>query len=147
MGGGSTMHQQQSNKQVVTRLITEVINTGNVTLLKELVSPMYLADHDKGRGADSIVAMATHVLSVRAIYDLHVQIERQVSKDEWVATQVLARGIHSREWMGVPPSGRLLEFTGVFLHRVVDGRIVAQRGKAQMLDPFLEAWRPLPATS
>jgi hypothetical protein len=37
------------------------------------------------------------------------------------------------------PTGRVLEFTGVNLDKVVDGRIVEHGGAANLLEPFLEA--------
>jgi predicted ester cyclase len=33
-------------------------------------------------------------------------------------------GVHSKEFLGVPPSGKRVTFTSTFLDRVVDGKIV-----------------------
>jgi hypothetical protein len=37
------------------------------------------------------------------------------------------------------PTGKVLDFTGVNIDKVVDGRIVEHGGAANMLEPFLQA--------
>ena len=90
--------------------------------------------------------MAEHVRGVRSVYpDLEVTVQRQIAEGEWVASQVRAEGTHSREWLGMAPTGERLVFTGVNLNRVVDGKIVEHGGAANMLEPFLAcgALRPV----
>jgi len=125
------------NQSLIRRFIDEVVNTGNVALLADLISP----DGVETDGKVCIVTgMAEHLNAVRAIYpDLFLTIERQVAEGEWVATQITARGTHSREWLGMPPSGKTLVFTGVNVDRGVNGKIVEHGGEANMLEPFLEA--------
>jgi steroid delta-isomerase-like uncharacterized protein len=130
----------QKSKQVIRRFIDEVVNTGNVDLLAELVSPDCVETDGKVRIVSGVTGMAEHLNAVRAIYpDLFLTIERQVAEGEWVATQITARGTHSREWLGMPPSGKTLVFTGVNVDRVLNGKIVEHGGAANMLEPFLAA--------
>lgn len=42
------------------------------------------------------------------------------------------------KWMGIKPTGKRITFTGVNINRVVDGKIVAHGGAANMLGPLLE---------
>lgn len=95
------MNQGELNKQIIRRFIAEVVNTGNVALLAELVSPDGVETDGKVSSANSVSGMAEHLNAVRAIYpDLFLTIERQVAEAEWVATPITARGTHSREWLG-----------------------------------------------
>jgi hypothetical protein len=41
-------------------------------------------------------------------------------------------------WIGIKPTGRLVEFTEVNVDRVVDGLIVEHGGAANVLEPLLE---------
>jgi predicted ester cyclase len=134
------MNRIESNKLVVRRFIEDVVNTGDVEPLADLVAVDCVETDGKVRIPSGVSGMADHVRAVRSIYpDLRVTIQRQVAEGEWVATAIIARGTHSQEWLGMAPSGRQLEFTGVNLNRIVDGKIVEHGGAANMLEPFLEA--------
>ena len=141
------MSQTEQNKRVVRRFIEDVVNTGNVELLKELVSPDCVETDGKIRVVSGVEGMAEHVRSVRAIYpDLVVTVQNQIAEGEWVATAVLAEGTHSKTWLNMAPTRQLLIFSGVNLDRVVNGKIVEHGGAANMLQPFLEAGALKPVT-
>jgi len=140
------MNQAEFNKQVIRRFIEEVVNTGDVAVLAQLVSPDCVETDGKVRIVSGVTGVAEHIRAVRAIYpDLFVTIQRQVAEDDWVATMITARGTHSREWLGMPPSGKTLVFTGVNVDCVVSGKIVEHGGAANMLEAFLEAGSLKPA--
>ena len=88
------MTQTDLNKQLIRRFIDEVVNTGNVDLLAEFVSPDCVETDGKVR---IVTGMAEHINVVRGSYpDLFLTIERQVAAGEWGATPITARGTHSR---------------------------------------------------
>lgn len=134
------MSVTEANKRVVRRFIEQVVNTGDVSRIADLVAPGCVETDGRVRVVSGVEGMAAHVRGVRAVYpDLVVAIERQVAEGEWVATVITARGTHAGEWLGMKPTNSMLEFTGVNVDRVVDGRIVEHGGAANMLGPFLEA--------
>ncbi len=137
---GEPMNASEQNKRVTRRFVEEVVNTGDVALLPEIVAEGCVETDGKVRVVSGVAGMAEHVRAVRAIYpDLHVTVERQVAEGEWVATVITARGTHAAEWLGMAPTNRMLVFTGVNVDRVVDGKMVEHGGAANMLEPFLTA--------
>lgn len=141
------MNTTERNKRIVRRLIEEVVNTGNVALLADLVSADCVETDGKVRIVSGVTGMAEHVRAVRATYpDLVVTIERQIAEGEWVASVITARGTHRGEWLGMSPSGKTLVFTGVNVDRIVDGKLVEHGGAANMLEPLLEAGSLKPAS-
>ena len=79
-----------------------------------------------------------HVLGVRQTYpDLQVKIEQQIAEGDWVVTRITARGTHAGAWLGIKPTGKVVEITGVNLDKVVEGRIVEHGGAANLLEPLL----------
>jgi len=141
------MNATERNKRIVRRLIEEVVNTGNVALLADLVSADCVETDGKVRIVSGVTGMAEHVRAVRATYpDLVVTIERQIAEGEWVASVITARGTHAGEWLGMSPSGKTLVFTGVNVDRIVDGKLVEHGGAANMLEPLLEAGSLKPAS-
>ena len=129
-----------ANRKVVRRFIEEIVNTGDVSNIDEIVSPDYVEVHANKVYEVGLEGARDHILGVRRTYpDLHLTIEQQIAEGEWVATRVTARGTHTGEWLGIRPTGKKLEFTGVNLDRVVDGKIVEHGGAADMLTPLLDA--------
>lgn len=127
------------NKRIVRTFYEEIVNTGDVSRIAEVVSPDYTEVMDGKRYSVGVEGAESHVLGVRNTYpDLHLTIERQISEGEWVATCITARGTHKGEWIGIAPTGRRVAFTGVNVDRVVDGKIVEHGGAANMLGPLLE---------
>ncbi len=128
----------EANKRVARRFIEEVVNTGDVGRLAELVSPGCRESSDPSGRAAGLDGMREHVLGVRRVYgDLRLTVEQQIAEGEWVATRITARGVHRGEWLGIRPTGKPVAFTGVNLDRVVDGRIVEHGGAANMFEGLL----------
>jgi predicted ester cyclase len=133
------VNSDQHNKDVVLRFV-EIVNTGAVWDLAAIISPECVETDGIVRVNSGVAGMVEHINAVRHIYpDLHLTVDRQIAEGEWVATQYAARGTHSREWLGMTPSGKPLVFTGVNVDRVVNGLIVEHGGAANMLVPFLQA--------
>jgi predicted ester cyclase len=129
----------EDNKQVIRRYIEEVINTGNVDHIEEIVSSEYTEVLDGTRHPIGIEGAKQHILGVRQTYpDLHLTIERQIAEGEWVATCLTARGTHEGVWLGIKPTGKKVAYTGVNINRVVDGKIVEHGGAANLFGPLLE---------
>jgi predicted ester cyclase len=126
------------NKLLVRRYLEEVVNTGNVDDIARFIAPDYVDSHDQTGQGNGIEGAKGHVLGVRQTYpDLHVTVEQQLAEGDWVATRITARGTHRGEWLGMKPTGKAVEITGVNLDRVVGGRIVEHGGAANLLGPLL----------
>ncbi len=139
------MSQLDDNKQLVRRFLEEVVNSGDVRLLDELIDPACVETDGETRVVSGVEGMAAHVRGVRAVYpDLQIAIQHQIAEGEWVATALSAVGTHSGEWLGMAPTHKRLTFTGVNLNRVVNGKIVEHGGAANMLHPFLAAGALVP---
>lgn len=126
------------NKMIVRRFYEEIVNTGDVSRIAEVVSDDYTEVMDGNRYRVGPEGAASHVVGVRTTYpDLHLTVERQISEGEWVATCITARGTHKGDWIGIAPTDREVAFTGVNVDRVVDGKIVEHGGAANLLGPLL----------
>jgi predicted ester cyclase len=127
------------NKLLVRRYIEDVVNTGNVEDLASFISLYYVESHDKTGQSNGLEGAKRHILGVRQTYpDLQVTIEQQIAEGDWVASRITARGTHLGSWLGMKPTGKRVEITGVNLDRVLDGRIVEHGGAANLLEPLLE---------
>ncbi len=135
------------NKLLVRRYYEEIVNTGSVDEIAAFISPDYRELNDKSGRVHGVEGAKEHVLGVRRTYpDLHVTIEQQIAEGEWVVTLVTARGTHRGPWLGMQPTGKAVEITGVNVDQVVGGRIQTHGGAANLLEPLLEIGAVRPAT-
>jgi predicted ester cyclase len=128
------------NKRLIRRYVDEVINTGNVGIIEQFISPDYVEVHEGKRYEIGVAGAKEHVLGVRKTYpDLHLRVHRQIAEGEWVSTIIEAKGTHLGDWMGIKPTRKVLIYTGININRIVGGRIVEHGGAANLLGPLLEA--------
>jgi len=129
----------EDNKRVVKRYLEEVVSTGEVDRVSEFIASAYVEIFEGERHELGVEGAKDHVRGLRAVYpDLSITVGLQIAEGEWVATCLTARGMHKGEWMGIAPTGERVEYTGVNVNRVVDGKIVEHTGAANMLLPLLK---------
>jgi predicted ester cyclase len=129
----------ESNKLLIRQYIENVVNTGDISLVEEYISPEYVEVYDGKRYRMGIAGAKEHIIGVRTTYpDLRLAIEQQIAEADWVATCITACGTHKGVWMGIEPTGKMVTYTGVNVDKVVDGRIIEHGGAANMLGPLLE---------
>jgi predicted ester cyclase len=58
-----------------------------------------------------------------AFPDLHHTIETEVVAGDMIATIVTARGTHRAEFLGIPATGKQVQFMVMGIDRIVDGTI------------------------
>lgn len=126
-------------RRVVKNFIEKVINTGNVDIISDFISPEYTEVFNNQKYPVGIEGAIEHIIGVRKTYsDLYMSIERQIAEDEWVATCYTMSGIHTGEWMGMKPTGKRIEVTGVNINKVINGKITEHGGAANIFNSLLD---------
>lgn len=126
------------NKSIVRQFIEQIINTGNVENIAGVISPDYVEVFNNLSYPVGIEGAIEHVKGVRKTYpDLKLTIDLQIAEGDWVATCYTMTGTHQGEWMGIAPTGKKIEVTGVNIDKVVDGKIVEHGGAANLFDSLL----------
>jgi predicted ester cyclase len=52
------------------------------------------------------------------------EIGMQIAEGDFVVSQVLGRGVHAGELLGIPATNKDVETDGIVIHRIRDGKIV-----------------------
>jgi predicted ester cyclase len=60
---------------------------------------------------------------VEAFPDTKYSIEDLISEEDKVVLRVTTRGTHRQRFYGVDPTNRKVEFTGIVIYRIKDGKI------------------------
>ena len=60
----------------------------------------------------------------KAFPDIHVEVADTISEGDRIAARCIVTGTHRGETLGVPGSNKPVQFTGVAILRIKDGKIV-----------------------
>ncbi len=114
----------EENKAVVRRFYEEV-HGGNLDVLDELVAPAILLHGWRSERRLTIDEVHQIAKGQRAAFpDWKVTVHDLVAEGDLVASNLTITGTHQGNFGRHAPTGRQVSFTGMFLDRVADGKIV-----------------------
>jgi steroid delta-isomerase-like uncharacterized protein len=119
----------EENKQLVRRY-QEIYNSNDLDALSEvladdLVTPKIMAGIPSGlEGAKS-----AHRIMLKGFPDFQTTIDDLIAEADEVAARITMRGTHTGEFVGIPPTGRRVEFTGMYVVRIENGKIAEHWGE------------------
>jgi steroid delta-isomerase-like uncharacterized protein len=139
------MSIEEENKAVARRVIDEVFNQGNMSILSECIDSDYIYHGATGecRGPD---ALRDHIAAYRVAFpDIHATIEEIVAEGDTVAFRLTIQGTFLAEFMGMPPTGKRLEtMEEAFIH-FRDGKEVEAFPIADGITFFQQLGIPFPS--
>lgn len=106
-----------TNREVVTRLVDDVMNGRDHDLLDELCTPQ-LAPKLRTAFAQFLAAFP----------DWRQELLELVVEGDTVVARFRCRGTHTGAWDGLPPSGRSMTIDEVYFFRFAGGRIRSMWG-------------------
>ncbi|HVQ40199.1 MAG TPA: ester cyclase [Pyrinomonadaceae bacterium] len=118
----------EENKALLRRWFDEVWNQGNA----EAIDEMFAADGIvHGLSDDESTPMKGpadfkpfHGIFRGAFPDVGVVVEELIAEGDLVAARCSIRGQHTGDHLGIPASNTPVEFTGMCIVRIRDGKIV-----------------------
>jgi predicted ester cyclase len=111
----------------LVRSVQDVVNTGDLDRIPQLVHPDFVSHHAGIAGQD---AFAGYIAMFRdAFPDLTGEVEGVITEGDRVAWRVRGTGTHEGEFMGIAPTGRQITYTGMDQGRLApDGRVAEHWG-------------------
>lgn len=119
----------EENKNIVRRY-QEIYNSNDLdalgeVLAEDLVSPKIMPGMPSGlEGAKQV-----HRTTLIGMPDWHTRIDDLVAEGDKVAARITMTGTHTGDFWGMPATGRRVEFTGIYLVRISNARIVEHWGE------------------
>jgi steroid delta-isomerase-like uncharacterized protein len=114
----------ETNKAIVRQWIDTAWNQGDLSQADALIDPTYVF-HDPTAPASGPEGLKGVVTMYRAAYpDMHFTLEDLVAEGDKVVWRYTARGTHKGELMGIPPTGKQIEVTGIVISRFADDKWV-----------------------
>ena len=125
--GGDPAVETAASRELVERWLRDVLTSHNSAAVDAIVSPQALVHPTAMPCETSFYGLSgvTEWLQGQwsAFGDLAVVDHFIVAQHDIVAVRWTARGTSSGEFMGLPPTKRELEFTGVSMYRIEHGQI------------------------
>ena len=116
---------QEKNKATIARFNSEFIQNGREAVWNETIAPEFV-NRSAAEGAqdrDSSFFWFTKVLRP-AFPDLIVTLHDQVAEGDTVVTRKSYSATHRGPFLGVPPTGKTVNFSVIDIIRLEDGKYV-----------------------
>ena len=124
----------EQNKDLVRRYWDEVWTAGGDARVPDLLAPEEV--HHWGFGSDT-VGHAPFIERLRtflaAFPDFRIRVDQLVAEEDHVVSRWTATATHRGPWLGIPATGRQVEYTGVNIFRIACGKIAESWGQADHL--------------
>jgi serine phosphatase RsbU (regulator of sigma subunit)/predicted ester cyclase len=132
--------EEEKNKALVRRFIEAQLEK-DLAALEEMMAPDFV-DRSLMPGQEPDREGFKHSVAenVDTFSDISYTIDDQIAEGDKVTTWYTGSSTHDRgPFMGIPPTGKRESFKGVFLHRIVGGKIVEEWSLNDALDVMLSA--------
>jgi predicted ester cyclase len=118
--------QADLNRAVALRVFEEIFNQRRPEVAAEIYSPDF-RNHGIHSDASLEIDQGWARGELQAFPDLRMTVLKTVAENDLVTILWIFRGTHARDgYGGFPPTGTYMEFRGITIFRIVDGRIVEE---------------------
>jgi steroid delta-isomerase-like uncharacterized protein len=117
------------NKKIVRRY-QDIYNSNDLESLSEVVSEDLLTPKIMpGIPGGMEGAKAAHRIMLAGFPDYQTVIDDLVAEGDKVAARITMSGTNTGTFMGIPPTGKRISFTGIYIARIANGKIVEHWGE------------------
>ena len=119
-----TDNTANENKSMVQRWVDEAWHNRNANAVDEFCAPNYIG-HEGSVEVRGIEGMRAQVSAFhQAFSGVRVTFEEQVAAGDKIAARWRVKATHQGEFMNIPATGREVTWTGIFIGRVENGKMV-----------------------
>jgi predicted ester cyclase len=132
----------ECNRTTILKFFSEVMGAGDLDLLDELAVEDY-EDHvalpGQGHGRDGL---KHRVARIRAAFQPGQRLHDVIVDSDLVAVRWTLSGVHSAEFLDLPPTGKPVEFDGVDMYLMHEGRMAAHWNVVDMFAFYRQVSSP-----
>lgn len=119
----------EENKKIVQRY-QEIYNSNDLASLTEVVSEDLLTPKIMPGIPTGIEgAKAAHRIMLAGFPDYQTIIDDLFAEGDKVAARITMSGTNTGSFMGIPSTGKHVSFTGIYIARIANGKIVEHWGE------------------
>lgn len=119
----------EENKNIVRRY-QEIYNSNELDSLRDVVAENLLTPKIMpGLKPGLEGAKQVHAITLIGMPDWHTAIDELIAEGDKVVARITMTGTHTGDFWGIPATGRRVKFTGIYIVRIADGKIVEHWGE------------------
>ena len=112
----------------VVRQEMEAWDKADFSAIRKMVAPEYhIYAPSRSTRPYSIEDEIEWVSGGKGFPDMRMSIEELIAKGDKVVLRYICRGAHTEEFEGIPATGKQVEFGGIIIFRIENGKIVETR--------------------
>ena len=116
----------EANRRLIEKYYNELWNEWNFGLAEELLSPSVKFHGSVAITVQGLAGFREYMRLIRSAFpDFHNAIQEMVIDENRVAARLTYRGTHQGEIFGVAPTGRAIQYDGLALFHIHDGKIAS----------------------
>ena len=119
----------EANKAIARRF-AQVWAPGNLDIVDELAAPdlvvSYPVPPERIHGPEAFKILLAQIFG--GLPDATVSVDEEIAEADKVAVRWTLRGTHKGVLLGIPPTNRSVEITGITFYRIVGGKVVEETG-------------------
>ena len=115
---------KEKNIQLIKKL-HHIWNTGDINLVSEVYSENIIVNWARGWGLPSkgLKEVEQTILKTRSVFhNWNEEILDLVVDDDKVTSRYISTGVHKEEYLGVPASGKNIEFQEISIYLIRDNK-------------------------
>jgi steroid delta-isomerase-like uncharacterized protein len=120
----------EQNKALVNRLVEEVLNQQDLSVIDEIISPDFVEHEELPPGVPPgrEAPRALFSMLFNAFPDFYATIEHLIAEGDLVVLHMIWTGTQEGEFMGIPPTGNRISISVIDIIRVAGGQLVEHWG-------------------
>ena len=119
----------EANKEIVRRY-QEIYNSNQLDRLSEVLSEDLLTPKIMpGIPQGTEGAKVAHQMMVAGFPDYQTVIDELIAEGDKVVARITMAGTNTGTFMGIPATGKFITFTGIYIARIANGKIVEHWGE------------------
>ena len=128
----------EENKAIVRRY-QEIYNSNQLDPLTEVVSEDLLTPKIMPGFGDGVEGgKKIHNTTLIGMPDWRTEIEDLIAEGDKVVARIRMTGTHTGDFYGIPATGKRVEFTGIYIVRIANGKIVEHWGEEDAYSLMLQ---------
>ena len=127
---------EPDENKAIARRFSQVWGTANLDIIDELASPELIVSFPAfPDGIKGIAAFKEALARLRSAFgNADIHIEEEIAEGDKVVLRWSYSATHQAEFPpGVPATGKRMKWTGITIYRIVDGKVVEERGEEDYL--------------
>ena len=116
----------EKNKAIVQRYVDEMQNAHSLDNIEDIFAEEFV-DHMASSGGLFVGGMdglkRGYTTFLNAFPDLHVTVENMIAEGDTVVAYKTLSGTHRGPHLGIPPTGKHVQYQIISIYRIKDGKI------------------------